>query len=107
MLTKANGFALLAALLIAVGALTGCEASVGTPDDATQLEGIVKKQLAGKVADTVKNPVVDKVTCVKGTADKYDCIAKITYDAKGGRKSEDVAIEGSCDDKNCIWETKN
>ncbi|MDO8795345.1 MAG: hypothetical protein Q7J25_12065 [Vicinamibacterales bacterium] len=106
-MTKAKEFALMAALLIAVGVLTGCEASVGTPDDATQLEGIIKKQLAGKVADKVENPVVDEVTCVEGAAKKYDCVAKITYDGdKGGRKSEDVAIEGSCDDKNCIWETK-
>lgn len=107
MLTKAKGFALLTALLLAAGALTGCEASVGTADEGTQLENIIKKQLPGKIADKVENPEVDEVTCVEGDAKKYDCVAKVTYDAdKGGRESEDVAIEGSCDDKNCIWETK-
>lgn len=106
-MTKAKGFALLAALLVAA-AITGCEASVGTPDNGTQLENIIKKQFAGKVADKVENPEVDEVTCVEGETKKYDCIAKISYDdGKGGRKSEDISITGSCDEKNCIWETKN
>ena len=105
---KAKWSALTAALLFVVGALAGCEVNIGTSsDEATQLERIIEKQLAGKVADQVENPEVEKVTCVEKTAGKYDCIAKTTFDAKGGRKSQDVMIEGSCVDKNCVWETKN
>lgn len=106
MLTKAKGISLLAALLVAAAALTGCEASVGTPDQATQLEDIITKQLPGKIANKVNNPEVDKVTCTEGTAGKYDCTAKVSYDTKGGRKTSDLAIAGSCDSKTCKWETK-
>lgn len=106
MLSKAKGIVGLAVLLIVAASFAGCEASVGTADEGTQLEGIITKQFAGKVADKVDNPEVDKVSCVKASEGKYDCIAKISYDEKGGRKSEDIAIKGSCDDKNCVWETK-
>lgn len=107
MLNKAKGFALLSALLIAIGVLTGCSASVGTTDNGAKLESIIKKQFAGKVADRVKNPAVDSVTCKKGSAGTYDCVAKVSYDtAKGKRVTAPVAIQGSCDSKKCRWETK-
>ncbi len=106
MLSRAKGIAVLAVLLICAIALAGCEASVGTKDEGTQLEGIISKQLAGKIADRVENPEVDEVTCVKASEGKYDCIAKVSYDGEKGRETEDLAIKGSCDSKNCVWETK-
>lgn len=102
-----RGFTLLAALLMAAAVMTGCEASVGTPSDKEQLEKIIGEQFPEKVKDQVENPKVDEVTCVEGETGKYDCIAKITYEVEGETKSEDVAIGGSCDDENCIWQTKD
>lgn len=104
---KAKEFALFAALLMAAAVLTGCEASVGTPSDKEQLEKIIGQQFPEKVKDQVDNPKVESVTCVEGETDKYDCIAKLTYEVEGKAKSEDVAIAGSCDEENCIWETKD
>jgi len=65
------------------------------------------EELPGKVADQVDNPTVENVTCVEGETGKYDCIAKLNYDENGLKKTEDVAIAGSCDKENCVWETKN
>lgn len=104
---KGKTTAMLAVLLAAAAVLTGCEASVGTPSEQEQLEKIIGDQLPGKVADQVDNPKIVKVTCVQGATHKYDCIAKLNYEVKGKAKTEDVAISGSCDSKNCIWETKN
>ncbi|MBI5311128.1 MAG: hypothetical protein HZB14_08940 [Actinobacteria bacterium] len=99
-------FALLAAVLAAAVVLAGCEASVGTPSEKEQIEKIISDQLPGKVKDQVDNPAVEEVTCVEGETGKYDCIAKLSYEVDGKAKSEDVAIAGSCDEENCIWETK-
>ncbi|MBI4897666.1 MAG: hypothetical protein HY827_04790 [Actinobacteria bacterium] len=106
MFSRAKGIAVLAVFLISAIAFAGCEASVGTKDEGTQLEGIITKQLAGKIADRVDNPEVDDVTCVKASEGKYDCVAKVSYDSEKGRKTEDLAIKGTCDAKNCAWETK-
>lgn len=99
--------AMFAALLAAAAVLSGCEASVGTASEKEQLEKIIGDQLPGKVANQVENPKIDSVTCVEGDTGKYDCIAKLSYEVEGKTKSEDVAIAGSCDKENCVWETKN
>lgn len=104
---KAKTTALLAALLAAAAVLTGCEASVGTPSEKEQLEKIIGDQLPGKVANQVENPKIDEVTCVEGETGKYDCIAKLSYEVEGKPKTEDVAVAGSCDKEDCVWETKN
>lgn len=106
MFTKTKGLTLLAAVLIA-GSLAGCEASVGTNDMGKELEKIIKVQLADKVKEQVPNPKVEQVDCVEASENNFDCLAKLSYDAEGGRKTDDVSISGVCKDGTCKWETKD
>jgi hypothetical protein len=98
---------MVAALALVSFALAGCEASVSTGDNKSQLEKIITDQLPGKLEGQAEKPEVEKVTCVEGESNKFDCIAAVKYVEDGKAKKTDLSIAGSCDSKSCIWETKN
>lgn len=104
---KSRSFAALLLLALCGLVLAGCQASVGTETNQQRLEKAIKAQLAGKIANQVDSPRVAGVKCVEGETNKFDCVAKVGYKVDGHPKTGELAIDGSCDTKSCVWKTTN
>ncbi len=98
----------LVALLIAALTFGGCEFSVGSKDEKTQLEDIIKTQLPQKIEEAGQGTItVSAVNCVEQSEGKYDCLAAVSGKTSDGEPvKENLDIAGSCDDTECIWKTK-
>jgi hypothetical protein len=92
-------------------AISGCGSSSGgggTSDARTELEGIIRMQLPDKVKQNIGTAVyVQSVQCTKAGGNTYDCIATVRgSDATGHLISQDVGIDGTCDDRGCVWQAR-
>ncbi len=99
----------LTCLLLATAlALTGCSFSVGSADQKSELEKIIRVQLPGEAKDAGLGAVsVDEVTCVEKDGDRYDCVAEISgRDAQGKPAKRTIPIDGSCDNSECVWKSR-
>ncbi len=96
------------ALVVVLAALAVPIAGCGGEDNVTALQRIITEQLPAQVeAGGITDVKVSSVTCTEGEVGKYDCSAKVAgVDAEDGEFSEDVSIEGTCNDDACRWETK-
>lgn len=88
---------------------TGCGGSAGGSSDArSDLEGIIRSQLPDKVKQSTSTAMyVQNGQCTKAGGNKYDCIATVRgSDGTGRLISEDVGIDGTCDDQGCVWQAR-
>ncbi len=95
-----------AVLLVALAVLlAGCGSS-GSPTDASaELEALIRRQLPAETKRlTGSRAFVSRVGCVHSGGSTYQCIATISGpNAFGGYGTEQLPIDGTCDETECIW----
>lgn len=97
---------LAAVLLVAVaGLLAGCGSSSSPADASAELEALIRRQLPAEAKRlTGSRSFVSNVGCVHGNGSAYQCIATISGpNAFGEYGTEQLPIEGTCDETECIW----
>lgn len=85
--------------------MAGCGSS-GSPADASgELEALIREQLPAETKRlTGSRAFVSKVGCVHSDGSAYRCIATIDgANAFGEYSTEQLPIEGTCDETRCIW----
>lgn len=97
----------LATLAVVLAALlAGCGGSTGSPaDDSAELEALIRKQLPGETKRlTGSRAFISRVGCVHSGGSAYQCIATISGpNAYGEYATEQLPIDGTCDETECIW----
>jgi hypothetical protein len=96
---------LLVAALLSLAA-AGCGTQNGTEVDAGgELEALIYRQLPAETKRlTGSRSFVRNVGCVKSTGSSYECLATISGpNAYGEYVTEQLPIEGTCDEAQCIW----
>lgn len=90
--------------IAAVTSIAGC--GKATVDARSELEQIIREQLPDEAERIVGSPVlVQRVTCTSAGGNRYECIATVQgTDGTGGLATENVGIDGTCDERNCIWQ---
>lgn len=98
--------ALAASLAVLAILAAGCGGSSGSPADASaELEALIRKQLPGETKRlTGSRAFVSRVGCVHSGSSAYQCIATISGpNAYGEYATEQLPIDGTCDETECIW----
>jgi hypothetical protein len=102
--------AVLAVLLVALAIVAaGCGSgdSSSAPQDASaELETLISHQLPRRVrALSGPSAFVTGVRCVHQAGSSYQCIATVegTNAYSGAYEKTQLPIEGTCDERSCIW----
>lgn len=88
--------------------LSGC-GGTDTRQTALTLQNDIRSQLPEKVRQNSDVQIrVRDVSCTNRGGNGYDCIASISRPdlSEGGTLggiTEDIAIDGTCDDDGCVW----
>jgi hypothetical protein len=100
-------------LFALLGVVAGCLASGcgilsghSVPDDASgELEAQVTRQLPSEIKHlTGTAGYVRDVGCVRGDESSYECIATVSGpNSYGEYTTERISIEGTCDERQCLW----
>lgn len=95
-------------IVAAATGLSGCSFSIGSSDQKTELEKIIRVQLPDQAKEAGLGEVtVKSVDCVDKGESRYDCLAEIAGTTKDGKPAtRSISIEGSCDDAECVWKSK-
>jgi hypothetical protein len=75
-------------------------------DPRMALEALIREQLPTKYEEStgVGPALVSSASCTAAGGNEYACVATVeTLDGTGGRDSEELAIDGTCDDRSCVW----